>query len=94
MITPFTENKDRWDMSEQHGGSDRMKECPECGSRAQLYEVNFSGFRVACSATDCNLHGQPGTMDDWCDCHGPVCETVEAAIEAWEAADAAGEDHE
>ena len=80
------------DQSRVCGVENEMKECPECGSRAQLYEVNFSGFRVACSATDCNLHGQPGTMDDWRDCHGPVCETVEAAIEAWEAADAAGDE--
>jgi len=63
----------------------RMENCKTCGSLAELYNVVGGRFRVSCSATDCNLHGEPGTIDDWCpdNNEGPVCDTVKEAKTTW-----------
>ncbi len=54
---------------------------------AGMYHVVGERFRVACSATDSNYHGKPGTIDDWCpaDAEGPVCDTELEAENAWNA---------
>ena len=62
-----------------------MKRCRACGSCAELYNVKGGQFRVSCSATDCDFHGKPGTIDEWCpeNREGPICDTVEKAVNSW-----------
>ena len=46
--------------------------------------MNCNGLiRVACTASDANYLGEPGTSDEWCDKEGPLCDIEDEAIRAW-----------
>lgn len=68
-----------------------IKNCPFCGSRAEIYIVNKDDdekrtmYNVSCLATDSSYHGADGVIDDWCpmECESPECPTEEQAIEIW-----------